>query len=506
VKNALNAANRSAADLGKQVAEVNARIDELLLQTRSGEEGLRKVVKEKEEAMVSHDLLKLEVRRLRDALSNKTDEVFNLENRAVQLEMTIEARKKEIENHRIVQRAAAKLAEEERHKLALDLADRNTRIATLKAKYETLCARIRGSDDGDGEEKSQAYFVLKAAQKREELQREGDELDRLIQKAERETKALAHTLQYLNSRNDTLRSAFHQVDESSDAVTVVRALENQANEAQDSLFKQKRQLTKISTDVDEGTRQLNILSDRIAGLTAQIANLENEATRIASERQTQLRTVDEVKSRLDTIRQRHRRNRNKNTNTPTPDEIAFMAFGLKDTNSSVLYTLGQLANVYPQMKPTLNTLLNERGLRMPGRPPSRLPMSTSSSNVAPPLSAGPNAIAAITNGIAPPLSNSTKTNSSQVPVSPLVVPNNNNSNNNNNRRPVSAGSERTNTPSRNKNSNAPRPSNTPTTSTTNNANNNANFGIMGRPVSNQSNLGMGITGNKAPSSATGRMR
>lgn len=523
VKNALNAANRTVVDLGKQVTEVNARIDELLLQTRSGEEGLRKAVKEKEEAMVSHDLLKLEVRRLRDALSNKTDEVFNLENRAVQLEMTIEARKKEIENHRIVQRAAAKLAEEERHKLALDLADRNTRISTLKAKYETLCARLRGSE-GDGEEKSQAYFVLQAAQKREELQREGDELDRLIQKAERETKALAHTLQYLNSRNDTLRSAFHQVDENSDDVTVVRALENQANDAQDALFKQKRQLNRIATEADEGQRQLNVLSDRIAGLTAQIAALENEASRVANERQTQLRTVEEVKNRLETIRQRHRRNRNRNNsaNNPTPDEIAFMAFGLKDTNSSVLYTLGQLANVYPQMKPTLNALLNERGLRMPGRPPSRLPMSTSSSssNIAPPLSAGPNAIAAITHGIVPSLSlpnnnnnkgSNNNTSSSQVPVSPLVVPNTKNStnnNNNNNRRPLSAGSDnRTGTPTRNNNKNnaAPRPNNNNNTSTTN-GNSNNNLGIMGRPVSNQSNLGMGITGNKAPSSATGRQR
>lgn len=432
MKNAQMNAVRRAEELAKQVSEVQARIDELLLQTRSGEDGLRKAVREKEESMVAHDLLKLEVRRLRDALSNKTDQVFGLENRAAQLEMSIESRKKEVEAHRAVQRAAAKLAEEERHKLALDVAERSQRITTLKAKYETLCARLRGGDgEDDGQEKSQAYFVLKAAQRREELQREGDELDRLIKKAERETKALAHTLQYLNTRNDSYRSAFHRVGDDSDDVSVVRALGAQANEAQDQLFKRKRQLNQLVSDIDENNRRLAGMGDRISGLAAQLQQLEDTYRRVDAERQAQLQAVHAAVARLDAAKQKHRRaraarnnNNNSNGSGPTPDEIAFTAQGMRDTNASVLFTLGQLAVEYPQLKPALASLVQERGLRMPGRPPTRVPMAAAAV-----AGAAPTTLGVITAGAQLPSSSYTSGAGSastpslpQVPVSPLVVP------------------------------------------------------------------------------------
>ena len=65
-----------------------------------------------------------------------------------------------------------------------ELHERISKIDKLRKRYEILSVSMAPPDDG--EEHSQAYYVIKAAQDREELQREGDDLDSKIRKAERE--------------------------------------------------------------------------------------------------------------------------------------------------------------------------------------------------------------------------------------------------------------------------------------------------------------------------------
>jgi len=99
--------------------------------------------------------------------------------------------------HRDIQRAELKAAEEARHKVTVDLKERQLKVEKLRKKYSTIQGRLSNSEETAEGEKSQAYFIIAAAQEREALQKEGDELNREMRKTEKEIMLLERTLNHL---------------------------------------------------------------------------------------------------------------------------------------------------------------------------------------------------------------------------------------------------------------------------------------------------------------------
>lgn len=83
-------------------ARVDEKIAGLKLETESSTRQLKVAVADKERAAVEHDVMKLEVKRLRDILNMRADEVYSLEARRLQLKTSMEERRHEIEVQRCV--------------------------------------------------------------------------------------------------------------------------------------------------------------------------------------------------------------------------------------------------------------------------------------------------------------------------------------------------------------------------------------------------------------------
>lgn len=62
------------------------KINELTLYNENSQRELKTITKNKQEEMVEYNLLKLEIKRLREMLNFKADDVLSLEKRKLQLE------------------------------------------------------------------------------------------------------------------------------------------------------------------------------------------------------------------------------------------------------------------------------------------------------------------------------------------------------------------------------------------------------------------------------------
>merc|ERR1712194_481222 len=116
----------------KESEGMKGLMDELELENTMINRTVVTTVKEKEESLMQHDILRLEVKRLRQNLNSKSENLYSLENRKQQLQISMEEREKEIEVHTEVLRAQLRAVEEEKHKSAIELAERKQKIFNLK--------------------------------------------------------------------------------------------------------------------------------------------------------------------------------------------------------------------------------------------------------------------------------------------------------------------------------------------------------------------------------------
>eukprot|EP00968_Pinguiococcus_pyrenoidosus_P024199 scaffold4390_cov264-Pinguiococcus_pyrenoidosus.AAC.6 len=366
LNNELRIALRVRTESENEQLSLKNRIAELELENGTAERQLGHSTERRNQAMVQHDVMRLELKRLRDMLTKKADEVFSLENRKQQLELSMEERKAEILVHQDVQRAQLRAAEDERHKISVELAQRKQQVAVRRAKYDTIAG------DSKQEEQSQAFYLIQTAQKREELQRTGDNLDFEIRKIERDIRALHVTLKDLQQRNTAYRMSFQKADPRSTDAQELASLEAQLKAEQDHLFHKKKQFQRLATDGEEDELRLKQVVAQTGSLNEQRLQLETSQAQLSEEIGAKDQEVAELSEQLTKLRVEHREACNLEKDVESTQEKVFRKEMLHDTAGLVLYTLGHLSKQYPEIEEFLKQETTSLGFTIPTAPPDSL--------------------------------------------------------------------------------------------------------------------------------------
>uniref|UniRef100_A0A674IZG1 Coiled-coil domain-containing protein 39 n=1 Tax=Terrapene triunguis TaxID=2587831 RepID=A0A674IZG1_9SAUR len=153
---------RAMDKTGEEMTGLMIRIDELNLFNDKSDKELKKAKALKQDLMIEDNLLKLELKRLRDTLYNKAEQVLSLEKRKLQLNTAMEERTEEIKVHKAMIESQIRFVEQERQSVSAEFQDRLSKIEKLRCRYEILTI-VMMPPEGE-EEKTQTYYVIKVVE------------------------------------------------------------------------------------------------------------------------------------------------------------------------------------------------------------------------------------------------------------------------------------------------------------------------------------------------------
>jgi chromosome segregation ATPase len=257
----LRAWNKKYDASESKYSETRKMIDGAEAQIFAYGQKIKEIVATKEEAMILHDVTVLDVRRLRDSLRNLLVAVYSLKDQAAKSSSSMEEKKKEIIKLIKSKISQLRISKEERHKLIVELGKAKIGLEKTKAKFNVISAVNARKGKGEEYESPELKLIL-AAQRREELQREGDKLDASIQQKENEIRTLKQTVAQLREVNSNLRCSFSRADVNGAEARELKELEQTTQSTEESLFRVRKELQALQKRMAEDKLEIERISGR----------------------------------------------------------------------------------------------------------------------------------------------------------------------------------------------------------------------------------------------------
>ena len=243
-----------------QLEAIKQKIDDIELEISSCENSLKAQAIEKEDMLINHDSTRADMMCLRDTLTKHLNDVIALKHKRESIDADICHKKDELNVMCEVKTVELRAHEDDRHRNAIELAQRKVVADKLRSKYEVL---TKSSGDNKDSNNSHIHRMILAAQKREELQREGDDLDRQIQVKEKEIFALEKTLIHLQEQNTKYRQSFAKVDKDNIEARKLDSLQTELREEKDQYIRRRFELRdlrdeykRLLTELDNSNKEI----------------------------------------------------------------------------------------------------------------------------------------------------------------------------------------------------------------------------------------------------------
>ncbi|BFZ06218.1 hypothetical protein BsWGS_09257 [Bradybaena similaris] len=338
-----------------------SRIEELNLYNDNAEAELNRSIQRKQNLMVDENLLKLKIKKLQDLLNSKADGIMSLEKRKLQLNTAMKERQLEIKIHKEMLQAQIKATDEERQQINAELHERISKIDKMRKRYEIYTVSM-APPEGE-EERSQAYYVIKAAQEKEELQREGDDLDARIRKAEKEIRALENTLKLMNGRNEQYRKSFNKITDGSNEMEEKHQLEEQFRAVMDKFKYKRRQIQELEDDLHTMSTTLDNLTKDEEAYLAAIDYKKNRVLQFNKEIEDQMNKIDRV------AKQNVRMSKGLKAERKLKDELLeekdFRVKELRDFIKTIVKVIGDAASQDSEMSDAAQLYFSQANLTLP---------------------------------------------------------------------------------------------------------------------------------------------